>query len=285
MDGLNIDKVFESIEGQEEDSKLGFFSKPYRIVIDQEEVIAKVYHPTKKDASLIAQLHDDYKLRLANTGVKLPPTNIYIAERKGKQVLVILQRPFAEAELLRNEFEAGSLEEVLHLLKLIFDDTLLFWKNKPVDSELGFHPTLRNYARHQGSLYYFDTFPPMNMDQETLNKIIVKMAPLPSWIKPLVPLKAINRVSDEYYSVVKMIVGIVGSSCRLRPTYAQEILSATKEYIEVSDLTAKEKKEILTEIAIPPKLPFIWTWIRKITGNVGKPNITPPQSTPTTEGS
>ena len=70
-----------------------------------------------------------------------------------------------------------------------------------------------------------------------------------------------------------MIIGILGSSIRLRPEYAKEFLKFTKNYIQESNLTSKEKYSILQKTDAPPRLPFLWRLVRKITGNVGKNNV------------
>lgn len=270
---VNIEKVLEQIKNFKEDSKLGFFSKPYRVTVEGEEVIVKKYHPIDKSAFKIAELHDEYKKELSKTGLNIPETKIEIVKNKNKYILIILQEAFKKEELFRYMFEKSDLNNLLILCKLIFDDTIKFWKNKP-NNKIGFHPTSRNYAVKEDELFYFDTFPPMNMPQKELNQLIIKVSPFASnFIKLFIPNKAINRVTNEYYSIVKMMSGIVGSSCRLRPEYAKEILDFSENYFKESSLSKTEINEIIREISTPPNLSVIWRLIRKLSGNTGKPNI------------
>jgi hypothetical protein len=279
LHSIDIARLIEKLKKKEQVSQLGFFSKPYTIKLDNEEIVIKVYNPVKNNASFIIQSHDKYIEDLKRTGIKVPNTRISMVKKGSKQQLIILQPAFEKSELVRTIFEVKPLEKLLQFLRLMYNDTIIFWLNNPYKSKLGFHPTLRNYAYSNGSLHYFDTFPPMNMSQHELNKLILQMAPVTNWIKSLIPVKAINRVSNEYYSVEKMIIGILGSSIRLRPEYAEEFLKFTKNYIQESNLTSKEKYSILQKIDAPPRLPFLWRLVRKITGNVGKPNITLPKKT------
>jgi len=89
----------------------------------------------------------------------------------------------------------------------------------------------------------------------------------------------INKVTDEYYHLDKMFTGIPGSCCRLRPDDAGKILQFSRDYVKSSaGLSAPEKESILALLNKPPQLPRIWILIRKLSGNVGKPNISTPTS-------
>ena len=272
---LDFEALLRMAENRQEDSNLGFFSKPYRISYESREWIVKVYRSIK-DADTIAKLHDDYVESLSATGIRVPATNIHIGGPK-KDTLIIVQEPFGKEELVRGHFESGTKETVLRLLGLMYDDTIRFWLNNPDREMLGFHPTSRNYAIREDKLYYFDTFPPMNMTQNDLNKLIIRVSPVWFAIKPFVPPNAINRVTNEYYSVVKMITGMAGSIIRLRPALGRDILAFTKGFIEQSALQSEEKRAIIDEIGSPPQLSFLWRAVRKLTGNVGRPNVDIPK--------
>ena len=138
---------------------------------------------------------------------------------------------------------------------------------------IGFHPTLRNYALRDGSLFYFDTFPPMLMNQRELNRIILRMSPYGSLFKIFFPLTWINLVSNEYYNFDKMFTSIAGSCCRLRPENANAILAFSIEFINSTSCTIAEKQKITRMLKSPPDLPALWIFIRRLSGNVGKPNI------------
>lgn len=271
-----IDDLLANIENQKLSSNLGFFSKPFRIRQNDKEYIVKLYVPIKDKifTAFILQNHADYIDALRNTGIKVPETLILTRPHKNKHQLIIIQEAFKDEELLRTLVQAASTEKVLEYLQLIFDDTLLYWKNKTPKLDIGFHPTLRNYSLANGSLFYFDTFPPMLMPQKQLNKLIIRMSPFGAWIKQLVPQKAINKVSNEYYFIVKMFTGIVGSTCRLRPNDAKHILAYSISYIQQAKvLTHQEKQDILNMLQQPPRLSGLWLFIRKISGNTGQPNI------------
>ena len=271
---LEIELVLHACQSDNYDSKLGFFSKIFRINFQGREIIVKRYLPIKDGASFILDKHDEYIKSLLETGVKFPRTQMAAVRKKNKTELIIFQMAFSPKELFRNIFQYASAEELSGLCKMIFDDILTFWKNMPKHQPIGFHPSLRNYAIRNRELYYFDSFPPMNMTQNELNKIIIKMSPFGRLIKPIVPPKALNRVSDEYYSVSKMVKGIVGSCCRLRPEYMEELLEFTISYFSKSDLKQEEIESIIAEMKTPPKLSGIWTTIRRLSGNVGSPNVT-----------
>ncbi len=272
-----IQKLLEEVAQREQDSNLGFFSKPVRISHQGEELMLKTYAPLKS-AELSREIishHDKYVDALRSTGVKVPDTQITsMNSPKGEQLLII-QRAFPSEALLRTQvIEAQSLEEVLSLIELIFRDTLKYWVNRP-EQAIGFHPTLRNYSNLDEELYYFDTFPPMLVEQRELNKLIRQMSPYGGGLlKRFLPLNLLNRVSDEYYQLDKMFSGIVGSTCRLHPNYAEDILRFAKEFLSgYSQLKPEERESILQKLKAPPKLPKIWVLIRKWSGNEGAPNL------------
>jgi len=256
-------------------SQLGFFSKPIRVTKGNIEYVIKLYSPTRnKDIiNTIKTNHQPYIDELSSIGINVPDTHLQEKKSGNKTVLVITQKAFEEKELVRGMIENGNHEIVLHVLKLMLDDCLKYWKNKP-EKEIGFHPTTRNYALKDDQLHYFDTFPPMLMSQKKLNRIIIQMTPAKINIKPLVHQKWVNRVSDEYYQIDKMVSGITGSFCRLRPELKEEILETSWRIIEKTDvLNQHEKISTLNRIQTPPKLSGIWLGFRKLFGKTGKPNI------------
>ena len=272
LKNINIDFYIDQLDKKEECSELGFFSKPYKVKIDGVEVIFKRYHPTSKNISDIIALHDQYIESLRRMAINVPSTRMIAKTIGSKQELIICQKAFQEDELLRTNFSKKSFEDLCQYLTLLFDEMINFWNKNHSTDKMGFHPTLRNYAIRANKLYYFDTFPPMNMSQTNLNKLILQMAPIPDWVKVLVPIKSMNRVSNEYYFFDKMFLGVLGSSIRLRPELGHEILAFTKIYLSTCDLSAEMKNQLLEKVKLPPKLPFVWRLIRKLTGNIGQPN-------------
>jgi hypothetical protein len=257
-------------------SNLGYFSQPFRVRYDNKEFILKLYYPVN-DASLVSAMiknHDDYIRELRAVGIRIPETVIFSRKTGKKYQLIIIQEAFSDDELMRNRMIGASEKGLNELCCLIFNDIVKYWKSKPDSLDIGFHPTLRNYSMKNRVLYFFDTFPPMLFRQKELNRMIMIWSPFGRWIKNIVPLKLLNRVSDEYYQLDKMFAGVVGSCCRLRPKYADKILTFSRSYVDDSTLLSDcEKKEIKSLLIKPPRLPGIWKLIRNLSGNTGNPDI------------
>ncbi len=262
------------IQDRSQESNLGFFSQPFRMSIRNEEYIVETYVPIKNGVLLdqIIENHDPYIKGLESSGVTVTETLLLNRSFNNKNRLVIIQKAYPPESMLRHLVINSDTEKCNELIELILQATIDYWKNK-IEEPIGFHPTLRNYALNNGELEYFDTFPPMLMEQKPLNRIILAMSPFGKGIKWLVPLSAMNRVSNEYDDYVKMYCGILGSSCRLHPDRADKIISMALELISNSNLHSDLITEIKKNLQQPPKLSGIWTFIRKISGNEGKPNV------------
>ncbi|MDX2304963.1 MAG: DUF6206 family protein [Microscillaceae bacterium] len=279
IDYKAIDKLILSGEYKKQAiSKLGFFSSPIKIHNQQgDALVLKIYKPIKNPTLMdfILENHKDYILKMRALGILIPDTEAQVRQIASKFYLIICQKAFEPSELVRNLLEEAPKNRFLEIMTRIFDDILLYWQNKKNEPlEIGFHPTLRNYALRDEKLYYFDTFPPMLMPQKHLNKIILKMAPLQIPMQYFVPQHSINRVSDEYYQLDKMIIGVIGSCCRLRPEFHAAILESARAYIAQNDQTdPSDKNKILCHTEKAPKLSKIWVFCRRLFGNVGKPNI------------
>ena len=275
------EELLSGIESEKLSSDLGYFSKPFRVDHGDKALIIKLYLPVK-NSSLVASIirnHGQYISELRSSGVRIPDTFIFCRPKGKKHQIVIIQDSFTEGELLRNRIQEAGPDELTRLCSLVFDDIIKFRRSRKKSVEIGFHPTLRNYALHEGDLHYFDTFPPMLMNQRDLNALVLKMSPYGGLIRKFVPLRLINKVTDEYYHLDKMFTGIAGSCCRLRPDDAGKILQFSRDYVNRSAaLTEQEKESILALLKKPPELPRIWILIRKLSGNVGKPNINIPTS-------
>lgn len=256
-------------------SQMGFFSKPVRIKDPGGfEYVVKFYKPVtnKKMCQSLISNHDAYVSAMTNIGIRIPETSISMEINNKKYQLIIVQKAFHEIALVREQMKTAVEKNLLCILKLVLDDTLKFWQNKPAGVEIGFHPTLRNYALEK-QLYYFDTFPPMLMSQKELNKILLAMAPI-KLNNGLIPVKTLNIVSDEYYQVDKMVTGIIGSCCRLRPEFSGAILQFSREYILMDPrLQPADKAMILKSIQNPPRLSGIRVGVRKLVGKPGRPNV------------
>ena len=273
---VQIAEILSELESKKISSKLGFFSEPFRINYNGNDLIVKTYLPIRNNSlvSSIMENHNNYIAKLNSIGIKIPETIITTKQIKNKRQLIIIQEPFNENELIRDLIKKASIAELLNLCNLLFNDILKFWNGKRNSTDIGFHPTLRNYALHKSELYYFDTFPPMLMDQKKLNHIILAMAPYDTLIKKIIPSQLINRVSDEYYHLDKMFIGIAGSCCRLRPDDSEQILAFSIKYVDTClSISEDEKESIKKLLQTPPNLSKLWILIRKLTGNMGEPNI------------
>jgi len=271
-----IETLLKESESKKLCSDFGFFSQPYRLEYEGREFIVKQYLPVKDTATVsgIIENHNEYVSVLKSLGINIPDTRIISRKIRNREQLVIIQEPFKDQCLLRNIILSASIEEIHEICILLFNDILSFWKRKESMVDIGFHPTIRNYALYNSQLYFFDTFPPMLKKQKEVNRLIITMSPFGKWIKKILPAKMMNIVSDEFYQLDRMFTGIIGSCCRLRPSYASRILDLSKEYImNCAHLTPTEKEDITRKLKTPPHLPWIWIMVRKLSKNTGAPNI------------
>ena len=274
------DHIRQLLEGeafrQKSFSGLGFFSKPVRISVEEEDdFVVKVYRAVKEQTRGIDLLiqHDDYVARLQEMGLRVPETEMKLIPTDKVWVPVIVQAAFADRDLLRNRMIEASEAEYLHYLKAMMLEVKKYQRYVEQDSApIGFHPTSRNYAWQNGTLWFFDSFPPMSMDQQSLNRLILDFAPVKLPLGGLIPTSVVNRVSDEYYQLDKMILGIVGSACRLRPEYVDAVLAWAQDYAQ-SSLDGPLQEAVLAGTSAAPKLSSLWTNLRKILGKEGKPNV------------
>lgn len=257
---------------------LGFFSKPFIPSSGPDRGrIVKLYRPLRDHVlcRTVAEHHGRYVTQLRKAGIRVPRTEIRLEPAGGRTAIVIVQDAFKESELVRGRFAKGQAEECLWLLKALLADTLKFLSSTDKQRErTGFHPTLRNYAVRDRKLWYFDTFPPMNWTQRELNPLIIRFAPFAVFRFAYAFSKSwIRRVTDEYYHPVPMICGIVGSSCRLRPDLAEIFLPAARNFLSSRIRDPILKGQLLHELSRPPRLPFLWTFLRGFVGKEGRPNI------------
>ncbi|MFA5353248.1 MAG: DUF6206 family protein [Thermodesulfovibrionales bacterium] len=268
----------ESIES----GKYGFFSKPFLATSGPYQgKILKQYHDIRnRDLCVeLVDVHNRYVGLLKKAGISVPATEIRFQEgTKGKYTIMIVQDAFPETALVRNIMLKAGFEECELLMRGIIDEAvtvLTFMRDHP-EENMGFHPTLRNYAMTGGKLHYFDTFPPFcRWDQRQVEEIILEFAPF-GFVRFLKPLARpfMHRVTDEYYFEDKMILGIVGSSCRLRPEFYQQLLdSAAEQLRDMSSERVLNKEGILHELSQPPSLSPLWVITRRLLGKEGQPNL------------
>lgn len=277
MDVKGLIEQSIAFQKKEEAWRLGFFSKPFLCNEGEHKgKIIKIYKAVKDTAfsKEIIKQHEQYVNDLRNRGVKVPKTNIQRANYQDKEYLIIIQDAFSTENLLRNKMIASSDDQYLELLKGILNATLEFIEQNGKDSQVGFHPTLRNYAVNDDTYHYFDSFPPMSHGQKEVERLVLAFAPykLPFFLK-WIAKPFLHLVADEYYQYDKMLSGIVGSACRLRPALAEKIISFSRSHLEDQIKDDLLKAQTLKRIQKPPELPKIWVFMRKLFGKEGKPNL------------
>lgn len=277
---MELAEYVQWARGAQPFSRLGFFSQPVKATSGPlAGKMLKVYPGLgqQDQAQRLQQLHHGYKVALAHTGRNIPETQMEIVKVGRQWVPLIIQEAFELTELVRQRMEAiDEFSEYTRVLECVLADTLDYLRHRAAHPQpaLGFHPTLRNYALRGDELYYFDTFPPMNLPQPELNQLIRQSLPQ-GWLRVLARIipPILNRVSHEYYNPVAMVSGIVGSACRLRPEWSQESLAWCQGYLSEQGHSELPMEEILEKISAKPKLSKGWVVIRKLTNNVGKPNV------------
>jgi hypothetical protein len=270
------EKLLQHTAFRQKCSDCGYFSSPFRVAYEENELIVKTFLPVSNKALVdeIIQNHEAYVAAMKAIGIRVPETFITCMQRGTKHQIVIVQQPFSDEELVRDMVAKLPLPIIINLCRLIYVDIIRFCYRKNLSQDIGFHPSLRNYALREGQLWYFDTFPPILMDQQKLNRIIIVMSPYGRLIKKITPPRMLNRVSNEYYYMPKMFAGVVGSCCRLRPELSEDILGWSKEYVQQSpDISAADKAMILSLLKQPPHLSKLWIAWRNLSGNTGKPNV------------
>ena len=232
---------------------VGFFSRPF--LIDQGILrgkVIKTYRPVNdyEYCKRVQELHDIYVIDLREAGILVPETILEIVEIESRYHLAIIQEAFTTQELVRDVMKVCDVETYLDLAEGVLREAISF-SNYMMDNsiQLGFHPTLRNYAFRMGKYYYFDTFPPMsNLSERELQRLIVDFAPynFPEFVK---------------------------KACRLRPEFADRVLIRSKSVLENVEIDETIKAETLEIIKNPPKLSPLWTSLRRLLGKEGNPNV------------
>ncbi len=260
-------------------AKLGFFSKP--LLLTEGEHAGKVMKLYKfiADNSICQQIlanHNNYVAMLEMAKIKIPPTSAEMVEHKNRFSIRIYQYAFSGENMARKIMESGDLTICISVMEGVLDGaiTMLNYLHQNPSVTLGFHPTLRNYAICDETFWYFDTFPPMaNISQGELEWFMLHFMPykIPMWAKYLAK-PFMHNVTDEYFDPCKMFLGIVGSSCRMRPEFISHFLEKAKfKSLELEN--TESRNSILSSLDNPPKLPFYWIFMRKIFGKEGKKNV------------
>lgn len=174
--------------------------------------------------------HDAFVRNLRFIGINVPETTMKFEQAGSRVRLEIEQEGFEAHELARNKIMNGRKEEVLSTMGGIISDALKF-ADSPKTGQMGFHPTVRNYAVRDGKFYILDTFPPFGEEREVW-RIAARHAPTLPTRAFMTVAGPLNRVyTKQCYDPATMVAGIVASTVRLRPELKDEIIAHSRELI------------------------------------------------------
>jgi len=204
------------LEGKVPGAELGVFTHPVYL---GEDSVLKVYSGGLEygEGQELVLAHGRYVGRIKAAGIRVPHTVGRLNGVGEGYRFEVVQSRFEEGELAGEILKNGSEQEVVNVTLGIAADTIRFLNMYP-EEDIGFHPTFRNYAVHNGHHYYLDTFPPFGTRAET-REMILKHFPIEGGAKSLL-LPHLDRFIAENYEPAKMVKGIVGSVVRQRPEYA-----------------------------------------------------------------
>ena len=258
-------------------SNLGYFCVPFRPQTGPfSEKVIKIYRHINDNKVLekLVQNHSEYIRKLQEKGINVPETEIHIINLEKRQVPVIVQEAIDPKNLMRDQIINSKLNQTIYLLEIAAKVIANFWNNLgPEDGRVGFHPSIRNFAIEDDKAIFFDSFPPLiNYSHKEIGALLTAFSEntLIRIFGPLLQPK-ISMVQNEWYSASETFVGLVGSACRLKPSYAPEILKWGRNFARYE--MQKWDTEIMSALESPPKLPGYWTAFRKLLNLPGKPNI------------
>ena len=224
------------------ESHLGFFG---HISSENGKIIKRYRGGVSEDAAgRLSLQHANFINNLRSIGIATPVTHIRFVPKHHKLSVEIEQEQFKKEELAGEIIKNGTWAEVSHITQGIIRDAILFIQS-PFSKEMGFHPTVRNYAVREGKFYMLDTFPPFS-DRITTEKIMRRHAPslLFKLIMALSPF-TLRKFSEEYYNSVEMIYGIYGTISRLRPEFEAQIRQL---FLNISGANSELQSEIERKI-------------------------------------
>lgn len=258
-------------------SRLGYFCAPFRPAEGPfSDRVIKVYRGLPDAAALdrLAAAHDDYVAALLETGVPLPDTTFLLLDRDGTRVPVIVQKALPEASLMRPLMQLEPVEKTLEMMEAAGQVIARFWNAADrIDTRIGFHPSIRNFAIVDGQAVFYDTFPPLiHYSREEMGRMLLLFSEkrLMRLVGPLMRAR-VTGIQDEWYSAPETLVGLVGSACRLRPEHAERYLEWGREFAPRE--MPRWADEALAGMQAAPRLPGYWTGFRKLLGLQGEPNV------------
>jgi hypothetical protein len=258
-------------------SRLGYFCAPFRPETGPfADRVVKVYRGLRDRAGLdrLKACHDDYVLALQAAGVSLPQTEMHLLKLRGARVPVILQAALPAESLMRPRMQAEPLEATLAMMEAAGEVIARFWHRVDgAETRIGFHPSIRNFAILDGEAVFFDTFPPLiHYSRPEMGHMLLQFSDtrLMRVVGPLMRGR-VTAIQDEWYSPPETLVGLVGSACRLRPEHAGAYLGWGRDF--AARAMAPWAAEALVGLDRPPRLPAVWTGMRRALGLQGEPNL------------
>ena len=258
-------------------SKLGYFCSPFQPEKGPfSDKVIKIYRNQGPNSTLdsLVRNHDDYINILMTLGIRVPQTEIHLLKNGAKMVPVIVQDAIDPKFMMRYQLQFAQLQRALELMESAGQVIARFWNDlTPLMGRVGFHPSIRNFAIIEKEAIFFDSFPPLiHYTHAELGEILLLFSEsrIIRYIGPLIP-QQLAHVQDEWYSPSQTLVGLVGSACRLRPSYQDSFLEWGREFAQIN--MPKFSNEIIDELRSAPRLPSYWTNFRKLLRLQGEPNI------------
>jgi hypothetical protein len=185
-------------------SKLGYFCAPFRPADGPlSDKVIKVYRGLPDGAALdrLKQCHDDYFDVLRQCGVIIPDTQMHLVTMDGARQPVIVQDALPETSLMRPLMQRASADDALQMMEAAGQAIATFWHGaQKIDSRVGFHPSIRNFAIIDGHAEFFDTFPPLiHYSRDEMGKMLLQFSDkrLMRLVGPLMQ-KRVTGIQDEW---------------------------------------------------------------------------------------
>jgi hypothetical protein len=198
-----------------------------------------------------------------------PESNVYYP--------IVVQEFFGSTELVRALMLKASPSAAAELMLRCLEIINQFWKanwRAPMRTEVGFHASIRNFGFREDRLWFLDTFPPLiGFEESEIGRLSIAFGQQVRCrvLGPLaVPMMAL--VTREWYSEIDAMVGVVGSSCRLRPSETRRFLTSAQSFAK-TNLVSSDVDTLLSRLRSPPKLSKIWIATRFVLGREGMPNV------------
>lgn len=258
-------------------SKLGYFCAPFRPAKGPlSDKVIKVYRGQADADALdrLATCHDDYVAALLDAGVPMPETTFELVSIDHAFLPVIVQEALPAESMMRPQMISKPLQDAVAMMEAAGQVIARFWHAaEEMDTRVGFHPSIRNFATRDGEAVFFDTFPPLiHYSRAEMGQMLLTFSDkrLMRMVGPFVKNR-VTAIQDEWYSPPETLVGLVGSACRLRPGDADAFLDWGRDFAkrEMQPWAA----EALAGLAQPPRLPGYWTTMRRVLGLEGEPNL------------